>query len=185
MKEKDQNIIFIDRDGVINVDPIGDYIKRWEDFTFEEGALAGLTKLSNKGYAIIVISNQAGVGDGVYLEKDLWDINAKMKDIFFKKNIRFKGAYYCLHGKQAGCGCRKPKPGLFELAAKDFKFNVDKTFFVGDKVSDIEAGKAYGLKTAFVRTGHGKLEEAKLSAHLKPDLICNSLKQFADKMPTL
>ena len=182
-KTKPAKVIFIDRDGVINVDPIGDYIKSWEEFRFEEGTIEGLKELSTKGYDIIVVSNQAGVGDGVYPETELWRIHENMVDLFRKEKIRFRAAYYCVHGKSAGCGCRKPAPGLFEKAAREFSFHPQLTFFVGDKVSDLEAGKRFGLKTIFVRTGHGKFEESKIPPHLKPDLICDSLKSAAALLP--
>lgn len=169
-------IIFIDRDGVINVDPIGDYIKRWEDFQFEEGALEALEMLSRAGFSTIVISNQAGVGDGIYPESELKRIDQDMRKVFEKKGIRFEASYYCPHGKKADCECRKPKTGLFKKAARHHAFDPASTYFIGDKITDIEAGKAFGLKTILVRTGHGKENELKLMGlAVQPDLICDSL----------
>lgn len=164
-----QKIIFIDRDGVINVDPIGDYIKRWEDFKFEKGALEALKGISRLGFEIILISNQAGVGDGIFTEEALNTIHENMVKVFKENGINYHSAHYCLHGKQAGCSCRKPQIGLFEKAAKENDFAVAETFFIGDKATDMEAGKKYGLKTIFLRTGHGKADEAKLSEHNMPD----------------
>lgn len=177
-----KRIIFIDRDGVINVDPIGDYIKCWKDFKFEEGALEALKELSNRGFSIIIISNQAGIGDGVYPESALWDIHEKMMAVFKEKSIRVEGAYYCLHGKNAGCQCRKPEIGLFERAATKYRFKAENTYFIGDKLSDIQAGKSFGLKTIFVRTGHGKLEEKKLKGRLVPDLTADNLAEAVKKL---
>ncbi len=97
-----EKIIFIDRDGVINVDPIGDYIKCWEDFRFEEGALDGLQLLSKAGYGIIVISNQAGVGDGIYPASELHRIDRHMIEVFRQNGIRFYSSHYCHHGKKWG-----------------------------------------------------------------------------------
>ena len=172
-------IVFIDRDGVINVDPLGDYVKTWQDFRFEEGALEALREISDSGFEIIIISNQAGVGDGVYTEIALWDIHLRMMQVLEGKGIRVRGAYYCLHGKEAGCKCRKPETGLFEKATEGISFEPSKTFLVGDKASDVEAGKRFGLRTIFVRTGHGKAEEPKLKGALKPDHVVSDLRQAA------
>ncbi len=180
--ENGSRVIFIDRDGVINVDPVGDYIKRWEDFRFEEGALEGLKILSQKGYDIIVISNQAGIGDKVYPESELWRIDMNMIDIFRKNGIRFRSSHYCRHGKKAKCKCRKPGIGLFEEAVKGISFERSQTYFIGDKISDMEAGRRFGLKTIFVLTGHGKYEKDRLGGGLKPDFICDSLLDAAQKV---
>jgi D-glycero-D-manno-heptose 1,7-bisphosphate phosphatase len=172
-----EKIVFIDRDGVINVDLIGDYIKSWSEFRFEAGALEAMKALSDLGYDIIIISNQAGVGDGVFSEEALWDVHQKMLDEMERAGISVLDTYYCLHGKQAGCGCRKPATGLFEQASHDYRFDRKNTFFIGDKASDVEAGRKFGLKTIFVRTGHGKNEEKKLTGALKPDHIADNLEQ--------
>lgn len=174
-KKSINGIVFIDRDGVINVDPIGDYVKTWEDFHFEKGALEALKKISDLGLEIILISNQAGVGDGAYPESALWDIHCKMLEEFKKNGIMIRATHYCLHGKQAGCHCRKPETGLFEEAVKGLPYDPQKTYFIGDKATDVEAGKRFGIKTIFVRTGHGRCDEEKLTGKLKPDYIVNSL----------
>ena len=168
-------VIFLDRDGVINVDLLGDYIKHWDEFRFEEGALDALKKLTEAGYKIIVISNQAGIGDGIFAEDSLWQIHRRMLGELEKNGAQIYAAYYCLHGKESGCKCRKPETGLFEQAARTLKFDREKTFFVGDKATDIEAGIRFGLKTIFVRTGHGKNDENKLAGSVTPDYRFNCL----------
>lgn len=173
-------LIFIDRDGVINVDPIGDYIKRWEDFRFEQGAIQGLKKLVQAGYEIIVISNQAGVGDGIYPASELVRIDVNMKAELLKYGVKVRSSHYCHHGKKAGCKCRKPEIGLFQEATKNLSFDPAKTYFIGDKISDIQAGKKFGIKTAFVLTGHGKYEKDLIQPQDKPDLLCDSLEKAAE-----
>ena len=172
---KTHRIVFIDRDGVINVDKIGGYITSWEEFRFEKGALEALKTIGGLGLEIILISNQAGVGDGVYPESALWGIHAKMMKEFETKGIRIRSSHYCLHGKNAGCRCRKPETGLFKEAARGILYDPQKTYFIGDKATDVEAGKRFGIKTIFVRTGHGKPDEPKLTGPLKPDYLVNSL----------
>src|SRR3989338_7443009 len=95
-----RRVIFIDRDGVINVDPIGDYIKSWDQFQFEAGALAALKKISDLGYDIILISNQAGIGDGVYPESALWEIHDKMLAEFKRRGIRVHSSFFCLQDRK-------------------------------------------------------------------------------------
>ena len=174
-----EKIVFLDRDGVINVDLIGDYIKTWDEFRFEAGALEALRSLNDRGFKIVIISNQAGVGDGIFTEDALWEIHRRMVEELRENGITVSGTYYCLHGKDEGCKCRKPETGLFEQAVKDFKFDPRKTFFIGDKASDIEAGKRFGLRTIFVRTGHGKTNEALLKGDLIPDFIADHIGEAA------
>lgn len=168
-------VIFIDRDGVINVDLMGDYVKTVAEFAFEAGAVDALKALCDAGYKIIVISNQAGIGDGAFSLEALNEVQAYMENELKKNDVQIADTFYCLHGKQAGCGCRKPKTGLFELAEKKFDFDKSETYFIGDKATDIEAGKSYGLKTLFVKTGHGIDDEPKLVGSLTPDIKAENL----------
>ena len=170
-------IVFIDRDGVINEDPIGDYVKRWEDFRFIPGVLESLKRLVQAGFGIVIISNQAGIGDGEYSEEALNDITDKMMRELKKNRIPIKGIYYCLHGKEANCDCRKPKTGLFKQAAHDISFRPADTYFIGDKQSDIQAGKNFGLRTVFVLTGHGTVDQHKLKPGNQPEIIVSSLRE--------
>ena len=182
LKQTSQKVVFVDRDGVVNVDPIGDYVKRWEDFKFHDGVLAGLRRFADEGYQIILISNQAGVGDGVYPEKALWEIHRKMLEAFQRENVPIQGTYYCLHGKQAGCECRKPQTGLFKQAAENLKFDKARTYFIGDKATDVEAGKKFGLRTILVRTGHGALDEPRCKGELQPDAIVDRFEEAVNRV---
>ncbi|MDD5217781.1 MAG: HAD-IIIA family hydrolase, partial [Candidatus Omnitrophica bacterium] len=127
-KTKIDKLVFVDRDGVINVDPIGDYIKRWEDFRFEEGVFETLKGLCDRGYELVVISNQAGIGDGVYPESALWDIQKKMLAEFTQRGVRIRSSHYCLHGKKAGCSCSKPETGLFKQAVDGVTYDPGQTY---------------------------------------------------------
>lgn len=169
-----RKVVFIDRDGVINVD-LWRYVESWKEFRFEKGALEGLNALSEKGFDIFIISNQAGVGDGVFTEAAMWEIHEKMISAMAKRGITIRGARYCTHGKKANCDCRKPRTGLLEKAVARIDFDKKKTYFVGDKLSDLEAGKNFGVKTVLVRTGYGKETEKKLTQKLRPDYVVNDL----------
>ncbi len=168
-------VIFIDRDGVINVDR-GGYVTRPEDFRFEKGVVSAMKELCDQGYGIVIISNQAGIGDGVFAYEQLEAVQQHMLGVLKQNGVPVLGSYYCLHGKQASCGCRKPKTGLFKQAAADFYFEPAETFFIGDKAGDIEAGKKFGLKTILVRTGYGRAHEKKLTGDLTPDHTADTLK---------
>ena len=180
---KRERVVFVDRDGVINEDKIGDYIKKWEEFKFHEHVLEGLRRLTEAGFKIILISNQAGVGDGVFTEQDLRKVHEKMLGAFHKEGIRLHGAYFCLHGKEAGCECRKPKTGLFRQAAQNGAvIDPASTYFIGDKSSDIEAGKNFALKTILVRTGYGRNAESECRGKLKPDGVVDHFGQAVDQV---
>ena len=173
-------VVFVDRDGVINEDPIGDYVKRWEDFRFIRGAVNSLKRLNQADFKIVIVSNQAGIGDGVYTEDVLNEITNNMLKELKKEGVEVQRIYYCLHGKEANCECRKPKTGLFQKAAQDVSFEPSKTFFIGDKASDIKAGRNFGLRTIFVLTGHGQNDKNKLSKDDPPEAIFPSLKEAVD-----
>jgi len=98
-----------------------------------------------------------------------------MMEVFEAHGINIRSFHYCLHGKQAGCSCRKPEVGLFKEAVQGIAYNQNETFFIGDKATDVEAGKKFGVKTIFVRTGHGKTDEVKLQGVLKPDYAVDTL----------
>ncbi len=176
-------VVFVDRDGVINVDLFNNYVKTWEEFKFHDTVIEGLKQLSDAGFKIIVISNQAGVGDGVFTEKALWQVHKKMLEVLKKKGVKIYASYYCLHGKKAGCECRKPKPGLFQKAAQNgLTFDKSRTYFIGDKVTDMEAGKNFGLHTILVRTGYGPDDEASCRGKLEPDAVVDNFGQAAERV---
>lgn len=171
-------VVFIDRDGVINHDLIGDYIKHWGEFSFMPGVLRALKDLTASGFEIIVVSNQAGIGDGVYTKEALDDITEKMLAEVKRTGSHIHSVFYCVHGKQAGCDCRKPKTGLFHQAAAKIHFNKSNTFFVGDKLSDIQAGRDFGLKTILVLTGYGEREKSRFEeTGIHPDYVAKNLSE--------
>jgi len=168
-------IIFLDRDGVVNVDLMWNYVTRWEDFKFEDQAIDALKLLTDQHYSIVLISNQAGVGDHFFTQSEFESVHSAMLKTLKSEGVSILKSYFCLHGKKAGCNCRKPKTGLLEMASKDLTFEPENTYFIGDKVSDIEAGQSFGLKTILVRTGHGQDAEKKLPSFLMPRFIEDNL----------
>lgn len=168
-------IIFLDRDGVINKYP-GDrlYVTSLKKFKFLPRAKKAIALLSKNGYWIFVASNQAGVGKGTYSQKTLVAITAKMLRSIKQAGGRITRVYYCTHQKNAGCSCRKPKPGLLKRAAKEFKFRLKGAYFIGDTMRDIFTAHAAGCKSILVLSGKEKLRGQK-SWEAKPDFIFKDL----------
>jgi D-glycero-D-manno-heptose 1,7-bisphosphate phosphatase len=167
-------VIFIDRDGVINKD-LWKYVENWEEFEFLPGVLESLKLLHDNGFKVIVVSNQAGVGDGIYTKAALDDITRRMTLEVKKHGGYIAATLYCIHRKQDGCRCRKPNPGLFEQAAEKFSFDKATTYFIGDKLSDVKAGKNAGLKTIMVMTGYGAKEKELITDETRPDFFAADL----------
>lgn len=154
-----KKVVFLDRDGVINKKaPEGDYVKSWQEFKFFPESVEALKILGQKGYDIYIITNQAGIARGMMTEKDLEIIHQKMKKKLEKNKIKINGIYYCSHGRDDGCECRKPKPGLLFQAAREHNLNLTKAIFIGDDKRDIQAGEAAGCKTILLKKEKGLLE---------------------------
>ena len=152
--------IILDRDGTINIEK--DYLHKIEDFEFEEGVVEGLKILSNLGYIFVVVTNQSGIARGYYTEEDLIKLNNHISDILEKDGIRIEKFYYCPHHPEKGvgkykveCECRKPNPGMLEEAIREFNIDREKSFMVGDNISDVEAGINARVTPILVETGHG------------------------------
>lgn len=141
-----QKAFFLDRDGVINEDR--NYVYRKEDFFFLPGIFRLLQKAQAAGYLLIVITNQAGIARGYYSEDDFDELTVWMKAEFHKRNISLDAVYYCPYHPTKGQGeylrpseCRKPAPGMLLKARQDFNLDMKQSVLLGDKMSDIEAGR--------------------------------------------
>ncbi len=176
--------IYLDRDGVINVDGVGrtetGYVMKWENFEFAPGALEGMKMFGDAGYEIVVLSNQQCVGKGYCTEEELEALSEKMSEEIEAHGGKMAGVYCCPHLKTEGCECRKPKPGLFEEAMEDLGIeNFESGFYVGDTERDIAAGKAAGLKTILILTGKAKKEDIENWTSI-PDHVCANMVEVAE-----
>ncbi|MCK4923257.1 MAG: HAD family hydrolase [Bacteroidales bacterium] len=145
MKKK---AIFLDRDGVLNNEKDNYYVFRVEDFFLNDGIGETLKVLSNQGFIFIVITNQGGIAKRLYSSNDVEAVHNKLYSLLKSYNVRIEEIYYCPHHSDVGnCLCRKPKNLNIEKAIARFNIDRDKSWFVGDRESDIEAGKLSGLKT--------------------------------------
>lgn len=149
---------FLDRDGVINEDR--GYVHKWMDFTFLPGAIDALRRLQHAGFLLVIVTNQSGIGRGYYTESDYAALTACMLDALRSSNVTIHGVYHCPHAPfssiaDATCACRKPLPGLIERALADLPIARSKSFIIGDKASDIAAGRAAKLAAAY-QVGDGR-----------------------------
>lgn len=147
----DKKIIFIDRDGVINFKAKkGEYITCWKDFEIIPDTISAMKKLSLEGFEFIIITNQAGIARNKMDYNALNTIHNKLLDLFKKHKIKILKIYTCPHHWNDNCNCRKPKPGMFYSASKEFNIRLDKTLFIGDDVRDCKAAYNAGLKSVYL-----------------------------------
>ena len=155
--------VFIDRDGTINVER--DYLYRTEEFEFIPGAAQAVRLLNEAGFLVIVVTNQSGVARGYYTEEDVHLLHRHISTLFEQAGSRVDAWFYCPHhpsgrGSYAlPCRCRKPQPGMLLEAARRFDIDLDSSIMIGDKLVDVEAGRAAGCRSILVRTGYGRREE--------------------------
>ena len=137
--------LFIDRDGVINVDKIHVYLP--EDFEFSKGIFDLCRKYSDSGYIIIVITNQAGIAKGIYTETDFIKLTEWMITQFRDNGILISKVYYCPHHPDitGPCRCRKPEPGMILKAIKEFDLDIKECVLIGDMETDLAAGRNAGI----------------------------------------
>lgn len=148
---KPKKIILLDRDGVINQKaPKANYIKDWNEFIFLPGSLEAIRILSENGYKIFIISNQAGIARKTLTLSNLKIIHKNMTREIRVAGGKIEGIYFCPHNWDEGCFCRKPKPGLLFQASDENLFDLTKSIFVGDDIRDKLAGDAAGCKTILV-----------------------------------
>ena len=128
---------FFDRDGVVNVSPGSDYVTRPEDFHLSEGIVESLALLKARGFKLIVVSSQQGVGKGLMTQEDLDNIHASMQSDLAQHDAAFDGIYYCPH-LSGTCACRKPSPEMIERASNDHQIDVTQSWLVDDHDRDIQ-----------------------------------------------
>ena len=151
--------VFLDRDGVINVD--NGYVSQRDDFEFIDGVIDACKAIKEKGYLLVVITNQSGIAREYFSEEQFNTLTEWMDWSLADRGVDLDGVYYCPHHAEKGigeykidCDCRKPKPGMLISAIADLDIDVSQSIVVGDKISDIQAGLAAGIKANYlVRTG--------------------------------
>jgi D-glycero-D-manno-heptose 1,7-bisphosphate phosphatase len=151
----DSSLVFLDRDGVINRDS-DLYIKRVEEWVPLPGSLDAIARLTSAGFRCVVISNQSGVGRGLFTAETLAAIHAAMRAAVEAAGGRLEAIYHCPHRPEDGCDCRKPKPGLLLRAATELGFGLRDVPLIGDKASDVAAALTVGARPIVVGARPGE-----------------------------
>ena len=150
--------IFLDRDGTLNEDP--GYISNPDKVVLFPETGQVLSLLKKYGFLLIIISNQSGIARGLLTNKDVDAVNDKVNSLLAEYKVKVDAFYYCPahpdYSSEEECDCRKPSPKLVFEAAKEFNIDLEKSYFIGDTVADIQCGKNAGLKTILVKTGKGE-----------------------------
>ncbi|MDR2081087.1 MAG: D-glycero-beta-D-manno-heptose 1,7-bisphosphate 7-phosphatase [Campylobacteraceae bacterium] len=149
--------VFLDRDGVINIDK--GYVYKKKDFIFAPDVFETLRYLQSRHYLLFIITNQSGIARGYYTEGDFLKLTKYMMHEFAKRDIKITKLYYCPHTPEENCQCRKPNPKMLLDAQKEFDIDMNASWLIGDKQSDIEAGFNAGIKNT-VYLGEGETTAA-------------------------
>lgn len=168
--------IFIDKDGTLITDV--PYNVNPSLIQFEEYALESLHALQQKGYYVVIVSNQPGISLGYFKEEELKAVEEKIKELLLENKVMLHGFYYCPHGERDQCNCRKPKPGLFFKAAEELEIDLSKSWMIGDILNDVEAGKRSNCKTILIDNGNET--EWKWNKQRIPHYLVNHLKAAAE-----
>lgn len=173
-----QKVIFLDRDGTLNVDH--GYVNEREMWEWIPGSIDACKQLQDAGYTLAIVTNQSGIAHGMYTEQDMLELHEYMEGQFAKHGVRIAMIAFCPHARnQTECDCRKPKIGMaMQIEAKIGEIDYANSWIVGDKEADLLFGKNAGTKTALIRSKYW--EEGKLTQ--QPDMIVSSLREAAEKI---
>lgn len=169
-------VVFLDKDGTLipdvpyNVNP--------QLISIEKNSVEGLKRLQDNGFALIIVSNQAGIGKGFFKEDDLLQVEKRLKELLKEEGIDLNAFYYCPHTNEDNCWCRKPQPGMFLKASEDFKINLLESWMIGDILNDVEAGNRAGCKTILIDNGNET--EWIINEYRKPNFKVKHINEAAE-----
>ena len=174
--------VFLDRDGTLNEEV--DYLSRPEDLRLIPGAAAAVARLNAAGIPVVVVTNQSGIGRGYYDWKDFAAVMSRMGTLLALESAHLDAVYASPHHEKGEGGYahpdhpdRKPNPGMLRRAAEEHGLDLERSWMVGDKAIDIEAGRRAGCRTCLVRTGYGKDEDP-----TGADLVCDDLPEAVERI---
>jgi len=167
--------LFVDRDGTVIVER--NHLSEPGEVQLLPGVAEALRTARAAGHPVVVVSNQAGVGRGLFPETSVHAAMARLRALLRAEGVELDAVRHCPHAPEAGCDCRKPRTLLLREAAEDLRLSLRDSIMVGDKWIDVEAGRGVGASTALVRTGHGLAELASGTGPgaAAPDLVCDDL----------
>lgn len=164
-----ERVIFLDRDGTLNEEV--NYLHRKEDLRILDGVPEAIRLWKERGYKIVVVTNQAGVARGYYQESDVKALHAYMNELLRLQGAEVDHFFYCPHHPEHGigkykqaCHCRKPETGMFEMAEQYYEVDKAHSWMIGDTLNDVKAGHNYGVKTVLVGTGYGAAQRESVGA---------------------
>src|SRR5213592_2183270 len=169
---------FLDRDGVINRGRPG-YVRTPDQFQFLRGAMDGMRLLQDRGWHLVIVTNQDAAGWKLLPEPQLAKVHDRMLAALDKEGVHVAEIYYCPHNVLSDCACRKPRPGMLLAAARDLGVRPRGAWMVGDKPSDVETGRAFGCRTAWVGPKSWRKRFAAEVRPLSPDVVADGLLEAA------
>ncbi len=172
--------VFLDRDGVL-VEEDG-YINRLDRLVLFPYSVDAIRLLNRSGHAVVIVTNQAGVARGIFKESFVAEAHQHITEQLAAAGARIDAFYYCPHHAEGivgpyrqVCDCRKPQPGMLTRAASELGITLERSYVVGDRWHDLEAGQAVGAQGILVRTGYGRIDEASPKAGVRPAAVVDNL----------
>ncbi len=175
--------VFLDRDGTI-IEEMG-FLSDPSKVALLPGAADAIARLREAGFLVVVLTNQSGIARGYYTESELGHVNDALQQMLTERGARIDAFYFCPHhpefGDKVDCSCRKPKTGMADKAARELGIDLARSYFVGDKCSDVELGVNAGGKPIMVMTGYGSEEIRLVRARgIMPAAVLDGLPEAAD-----
>lgn len=171
--------VFLDRDGTVIVE--ADYLADPAGVALVDGADEAIRRLRRAGYAVVVVTNQSGIARGLYDEADYRAVAARLDEVLRARRALPDGTYYCPHHPDftGPCECRKPGTGMYRRAARDLGLDLEASYYVGDKPTDVEPARALGGTGILVRTGYGKESEDRVPGEVR---VVDDVVEAADRI---
>ncbi len=155
-------LIILDRDGVINHDR-EDYVKSADECVPITGSIEAIVRLSKAGFTVAVATNQSGLAREKFDLDDLEAMHEKITGLVEEQGGELGGIFYCPHSPEDKCKCRKPLPGMLDAIEAEFNTSVESSYFIGDRLCDLQAGLIKGCKPILVKTGKGETTLAQVT----------------------
>ena len=175
-----KKILLVDRDGTINRKPErARYLADWSDWRFVPETLDALKRLAAAGWSFVVISNQAGVARGMVTADQVWELDRRMKEALGREGVPILGSHYCFHHWDDHCLCRKPEPGMFHAASREYGVRLDRAWYLGDDPRDAVAAWRAGCRCAYIGPP-GELES--IDEEARPALVVPDARVFAEQL---